>query len=198
MVTSWKWEIKGEVVRKEDKREVQNWRGRRSWEVPLWGPRIQEQTSAGSARKARFLLSNLNARLDVAGRSCCLLVFWTLPLESESVSLSVVSDPLRPHRPQPARFLHPWDSPDQNTGMGCRFLLQGLSLTQGSNPGSPALQAGSLPSEPPGKPHITPGALGKCQSKRFRWGTNWGLTLVIIEKTSVGENTAGKGWALSM
>ena len=26
------------------------------------------------------------------------------------------------------------DSPDQNTGMGCHALLQGISLTQGSNP----------------------------------------------------------------
>ena len=34
----------------------------------------------------------------------------------------------------------------------CHFLLQGTFPTQGSNPGFPALQAVSLPSEPPGKP----------------------------------------------
>ena len=28
----------------------------------------------------------------------------------------------------------PWDSPGKNTGVGCHFLLQGVFLTQGSNP----------------------------------------------------------------
>ena len=32
--------------------------------------------------------------------------------------------------------------------MGCHFLLQRVFLTQGSNPGLPALQADALPSEP--------------------------------------------------
>ena len=39
------------------------------------------------------------------------------------------------------------------TGVGCHFLLQGIFPTQGSNP-SPALQADTLPSEPPGKPLV--------------------------------------------
>ena len=30
-------------------------------------------------------------------------------------------------------FLCPWDSRDKNTGVGCNFLLQGISPTQGSN-----------------------------------------------------------------
>ena len=29
-----------------------------------------------------------------------------------------------PHRQQPTRFLHPWDSPGRNTKVGCHFLLQ--------------------------------------------------------------------------
>ena len=29
----------------------------------------------------------------------------------------------------------PWDSPGKNTGVGYHFLLQGIFLTQGSNPG---------------------------------------------------------------
>ena len=41
-----------------------------------------------------------------------------------------------------------WSSPDQNTGVGSLFLLQGIFPTQGSNPGikprSPALQVDSL------------------------------------------------------
>ena len=55
---------------------------------------------------------------------------------------------MRPHRQQPTRLPHPWDSPGKNTGVGCHFLLQcmkvkseskvhflfqGIFLTQGSN-----------------------------------------------------------------
>ena len=29
-----------------------------------------------------------------------------------------------PHRRQPTRLPHPWDSPGENTGVGCHFLLQ--------------------------------------------------------------------------
>ena len=31
---------------------------------------------------------------------------------------------VRPHRRQPNRLPHPWDSPGKNTGLGCQFLLQ--------------------------------------------------------------------------
>ena len=31
---------------------------------------------------------------------------------------------VQPHRRQPTRLPHPWDSPGKNTGMGCNFLLQ--------------------------------------------------------------------------
>ena len=37
---------------------------------------------------------------------------------------SVMSNSVRPHRWQPTRLRHPWDSPGKNTGVGCRFLLQ--------------------------------------------------------------------------
>ena len=33
------------------------------------------------------------------------------------------------------KLLHPWDFLGKNTGVGCRFLLQGIFPTQGSNPG---------------------------------------------------------------
>ena len=35
-----------------------------------------------------------------------------------------MSDSVWPHRPQPTRLRHPWDSPGRNTGVGCHFLLQ--------------------------------------------------------------------------
>ena len=55
----------------------------------------------------------------------------------------------------PTRLLFPWDSPGENTGVGCHALLQGIFLTQGWKshmPSSPALQADPLPTEQPGKP----------------------------------------------
>ena len=47
------------------------------------------------------------------------------------------------------------DSPGKNTGVGYYALLQGIFPTQGSNPGLPALQADSLPSEPAAEPKNT-------------------------------------------
>ena len=41
---------------------------------------------------------------------------------------SVVSDSMRPHRQQPSRLPHPWDSPGKNTGVGCHFLLQCMKV----------------------------------------------------------------------
>ena len=39
-----------------------------------------------------------------------------------------MSDSVRPHRRQPARLCHPWDSPGKNTGAGCHFLLQCMKV----------------------------------------------------------------------
>ena len=39
-----------------------------------------------------------------------------------------MSDSMRPHRQQPTRLCHPWDSPGKNTGVGCHFLLQCMKV----------------------------------------------------------------------
>ena len=44
-----------------------------------------------------------------------------------------MSDTVHPYGQQPARLLCPWDSSGKSTGVGCRALLQGIFLTQGSN-----------------------------------------------------------------
>ena len=41
---------------------------------------------------------------------------------------SVVSNSVRPHRWQPTRLCHPWDSPGKNTGVDCHFLLQCMKV----------------------------------------------------------------------
>ena len=53
-------------------------------------------------------------------------------LQWVSQSRSVVSNSLRPHG-----LYSPWNSPDQNAGMGSHSLLQGIFPTQGPNPGFP-------------------------------------------------------------
>ena len=52
--------------------------------------------------------------------------------------------------PWTVALLHPWNFPGKSTGVGCHFLLQGIFLTEGSNPGFPHCRQ-TLPSEPPGK-----------------------------------------------
>ena len=59
----------------------------------------------------------------------------------KSKSRSVVPDSLRPHG-----LYNPWNSLGQNTGVGNRFLLQGLP-NPGTEPTCLALQAESLPAE---------------------------------------------------
>ena len=48
---------------------------------------------------------------------------------------SVTSDSLWPHGLQPTGLLCSWNSPGKNAGVGSHFLLQGIFLTQRSNPG---------------------------------------------------------------
>ena len=48
---------------------------------------------------------------------------------------SVTSDSLRPHGLQPTRLLCPRNSPRKNTGVGSHSFLQGIFLTERSNPG---------------------------------------------------------------
>ena len=66
---------------------------------------------------------------------------------------SVGSNSLQPYGPWPTRLLCPWDSPGKNIGVGCYFLLQGIFLTQGSNPGLLCLLHRQADSNtvPPGK-----------------------------------------------
>ena len=39
-----------------------------------------------------------------------------------------MSNSVWPHRRQPIRLPHPWDSPGKNTGVGCHFLLQCMKV----------------------------------------------------------------------
>ena len=43
-----------------------------------------------------------------------------------------MSDSVPPHRWQPTRLPHPWDSPGKNTGVGCHFLLRCMKVKRES------------------------------------------------------------------
>ena len=58
----------------------------------------------------------------------------------------------------------PWNSPAQNTGVGSLSLLQGIFLTQGSNPGLLHCR-GFVLAEPQGKPKNT----GMGSLSLFQW-----------------------------
>ena len=80
--------------------------------------------------------------------------YTALVNEASCWCCSVTSDFLWLHELEPARPLCPWDSPGKNTGVDCRFLLQGIFPTQGLNQCLLHLlheQAGSLPHAPPWK-----------------------------------------------
>ena len=57
-----------------------------------------------------------------------LLVSLTLLLIAAAAKLLQSCLTLQPHRRQPTRLSHPWDSPGKNTGVGCHFLLQCMKV----------------------------------------------------------------------
>ena len=45
-----------------------------------------------------------------------------------NLAAAAKSDSVQPHRRQPTRLPHPWDSPGKNTGVGCHFLPQCMKV----------------------------------------------------------------------
>ena len=86
-----------------------------------------------------FLCGNLNLQ-------------WLLLVQFSSVAQSCLTlcDPTD----KLARLLSPWDFPGNTTGVGCHFLLQGIFLTQGSNPSLLHSQVDSLPLSHLGSPPL--------------------------------------------
>ena len=102
----------------------------------------------------------------------CLLIKLFLPLNTIHAPLcccqvtSVVSDSLRPHRRQPTRLPHPWDSPGKNTGVGCHFRLQCMKVKSESE----VAQSGPTLSDP--MDCSLPGSSihGIFQARVLEWG----------------------------
>ena len=59
----------------------------------------------------------------------CSIVIAALSVYATATAKSLQSCPtVWPHRRQPTRLPHPWDSPGRSTGVGCHFLLQCMKV----------------------------------------------------------------------
>ena len=80
--------------------------------------------------------------------------------------ISVVSDSVQPHRQQPTRLRHPWDSPGKNTGVGCHFLPQCMKVESESDAAQSCLTlSDAMDYSPPGS-----SARGIFQARVLEWG----------------------------
>ena len=77
-----------------------------------------------------------------------------------------MSDSVRPHRWQPTRLPHPWDSPGKNTGVGCHFLLQCMKVKSQSEVTQSCLTLSDpMDCSPPGS-----SVHGIFQARVLEWG----------------------------
>ena len=90
-----------------------------------------------------------------------------------------MSDSLRPHRWQPTRLPHPWDSPGKNTGVGCHFLLQCMKVKSESE------VAQSCPTLSNPMNYSLPGSSvhGIFQARVLEWGASSFLSHVQVFST---------------
>ena len=117
------------------------------------------------------------------------------------LSHSVVSDPLLPHGLQPTRLLCPRGFSRQEYWSGLPCSPPGDLPNPGIEPRSPALQADSLPAEPPGKPKNTGvGSLSLLQGIFLTWELNQGLLhcrWILYQLSFLKSKMALGKWALA-
>ena len=110
------------------------------------------QATVHGVAKSRTRLSDFTSTLQ-----CC---WYEFSVNESTIDIRYVLSHVQlfaPHRLLPTRVLSHRIFQARNTGVGCHFLLQGILLTQGSNPCLLCLlhcQADSLPTAPVRKPHI--------------------------------------------
>ena len=88
------------------------------------------------------------------------------PIHTKCQVTSVVSDSVRPHRWQPTRLPHPWDSPGKNTGVGYHFLLQCMKVKSESE----VTQSCPTPSNPMDCSLPGSSTHGIFQARVLEWG----------------------------
>ena len=90
---------------------------------------------------------------------------------------------MQPHRWQPTRLLHPWDSPGKNTGVGCHFLLQCMKVKSESE------VAQSCPTHSKPTDRSPPGSSvhGIFQARALEWGAIAFSKDIARENEKLGE-----------
>ena len=93
----------------------------------------------------------------------------------------VVSNSVRPHRRQPTRLPHPWDSPGKKTGVGCHCLLQCMKVKSESE-----VAQSCLPLSDP-MDCSAPGSSihGIFQARVLEWGA-----IAILQYLKKGSSTS--------
>ena len=77
-----------------------------------------------------------------------------------------MSNSVRPHRRQPTRLPHPWDSPGKNSGVGCHFLLRHMKVKSESEVAQSYLTLSDpMDRSPPGS-----SVHGIFQARVLEWG----------------------------
>ena len=101
-----------------------------------------------------------------------------------------MSDSVQPHRQQPKRLLHPWDSPGENTGVGCHFLLHQMALVVKNSLANTGdiRDMSSIPGlgRSPGGGHGNP-------LQYFAWEIPWTEEPGSLQ--SIGSQRAGHNWS---
>ena len=110
--------------------------------MPQKAPQV-ELTGRGEIQDIEGSTQEISQQAHRPKKSMCVCVCWSL----RRVRLSATQWTV-----QPARLLCPWDSPSKDTRVGYISFSRGDLPDPGIEPTSPALQADSLPSEPPGEP----------------------------------------------
>ena len=102
-----------------------------------------------------------------------------------------MSNSVRPHRWQPTRLHHPWDSPGKNTGVGCHFLLQCMKVKSESE------VAQSCPTVSDPMDCSLPGSSvhGIFQAIVLEWGA---IAFSILTATEAGKYWGDHGFEMSI
>ena len=110
-----------------------------------------------------------------------------------------MSNSVQPHRGQPTKLLHPWDSPGKNTGVRCHFLLQCIKVKSESEVAQSCLTLHDpMDCSPPGS-----SVHGIFQARVLEWGaiafsgllSRGGQSLVVVHRllTALSSLVANTG-----
>ena len=104
-----------------------------------------------------------------------------------------MSDSVRPHRRQPTRLPHPWDSSGKNTGVGCHFLLQCMKVKGETEVAQLCLTLSDpMDCSPPGS-----SVHGILQARVLQWGAIAFSEPHVTSGYHNGQHNCGTLWIVS-